>query len=206
MLYPRLTVRECIQVALEVRRTSEVIPSLLALAPSVRTEAWNRRRADELIDLLGLGRYAEQPSGALSTGTRRIVEFGCLIAQRPKVVLLDEPTAGVAQRETEAFVPLLLEVRKALGASILIIEHDLPLVMAICDRLYCLESGAVIASGAPTDVRNDPRVVASYLGTDERAISRSGALPSATEAATNGTRRHTPKAGAADTTRQEVAP
>jgi ABC-type branched-subunit amino acid transport system ATPase component len=176
-LYPRLTVRECLQVALEVQRRSEVVPSILALPPSIRAERWNRRRADDLLDLLGLGERAEQPISALSTGTRRVVELGCLLAQRPRVVLLDEPMAGIAQRETEAFAPLLLDVREALGAAVLVIEHDLPLVMRISDRLYCMEAGAVIATGTPEEVRRDPRVVASYLGADERAIARSGAIP-----------------------------
>ena len=89
------------------------------------------------------------------------------------MLCLDEPTA-IAQREAEAFGPLLLRVREELDASMLVIEHDMPLVMSISDRIYCLEAGRVIAEGGPTR-RNDPLVVASYLGTDERAIARSDA-------------------------------
>ncbi len=173
-LYPRLTVRECVQVALEARERSELIPSLLALPPSVRLERFREAAADDLLDVFGLGERAEQRCGELSTGTRRLVELACLLALEPRVVLLDEPVAGLAQREAEAFGPVLSSVRGELGAAMLVIEHDLPLVMEISDRLYCLESGAVIAQGAPEDVRNNPRVVASYLGTDERAIRRSG--------------------------------
>ena len=113
----------------------------------------------------------------LSTGTRRIVELAGLLALDARVLCLDEPTAGVAQRETEAFGPLILEIRRELDAAMLVIEHDMPLIMGISDRVYCLEAGKVIAGGAPDEVRNDPRVVASYLGTDERAIARSGEVP-----------------------------
>ncbi len=106
---------------------------------------------------------------------RRIVELACLLATDAQVLCLDEPTAGVAQREAEAFGPLLLRIRAELDASMLVIEHDMPLVMSISDRIVCLEAGAVIASGTPAEVRNDPRVVASYLGTDAVAIDRSDA-------------------------------
>ncbi|MET1041981.1 MAG: ATP-binding cassette domain-containing protein, partial [Acidimicrobiales bacterium] len=137
-----------------------------------------RKRADalELIDFVGLGGYAEQFVANLSTGTRRIVELSCLVAADAKLLLLDEPTGGVAQRETEAFAPLILSIREELGAAMVVIEHDMPLIMGISDRVYCLEAGQVIAEGTPTVVRDDPLVVASYLGTDERAIQRSGGL------------------------------
>ena len=96
------------------------------------------------------------------------------MAARPKVVLLDEPTAGVAQREAEAFGPLLRQIRAELDCAILIVEHDMPLLMGLCDRMYALETGRVIAEGTPDDIRQNPRVVASYLGTEESAITRSG--------------------------------
>src|SRR5581483_3286300 len=96
------------------------------------------------------------------------------VAAGPKIVLLDEPTAGVAQREAEAFAPLLRRIRDELDCSILIVEYDMPLLMGLCDRIYAMAGGTVIASGTPEQVRNDPKVVASYLGTDEAAVERSG--------------------------------
>ncbi len=170
-LFPELTVRESVQVALEARERSSFVKSALFLnGPAERRK---RSDADDLIDFLGLGRYADSFISDLSTGTRRIVEIAGLLAVDAELLCLDEPTAGIAQRETEAFGPLIVEIRKELGAAMLIIEHDMPLIMSISDRVYCLESGAVIATGEPETVRNDPAVIASYLGTDDRAIERS---------------------------------
>ncbi len=173
-LFGSLTVRETIMTALEARERSWLVPSMLGVPPSIPAERRKRAQADEIVHYLGLGRYADQLISELSTGTRRIVELGALIALDTKMMLLDEPTAGVAQKETEAFGPLIKAINAELGSSILVIEHDMPMVMSISDRIYCLESGAVIAQGLPQAVRDDPAVIASYLGTDTRAIERSG--------------------------------
>ena len=178
-IFGGLTVRETIMVALEARQRSLLLPSLLALPPSPFAERTKRKQAEEIIGYLGLHRYADNLVSELSTGSRRIVELGALLALDTRLMLLDEPTAGVAQRETEAFGPLIKTIQQDLGCAILIIEHDMPMVMAISDRIYCLEAGAVIAEGVPDDVRNNPAVIASYLGTDERAIHRSGTGPEA---------------------------
>ncbi|WP_420619035.1 ABC transporter permease subunit [Candidatus Poriferisocius sp.] len=170
-LFPELTVRETVQVALEARGRTPIVSTALHLPHSFTLERRRRAEADELIDYLGLGRYADSYISDLSTGTRRIVEITGLLALGARVLCLDEPTAGVAQRETEAFGPLIVNIRRELGAAMLIIEHDMPLIMSISDRVYCLEAGKVIAEGSPSEVRNDPLVIASYLGTDERAIA-----------------------------------
>ena len=172
-LFPELTVRDTISVALEARSRSGMVETLLFLPRARRIAAAQRTEASELIDYLGLGRYADRPISELSTGTRRIVELGGLLAVGPAVLCLDEPTAGIAQREAEAMGPLLIDIRKELDAAMLIIEHDMPLIMSMSDRVYCLELGTVIAEGDPSTVRNDPKVIASYLGMDERTIDRS---------------------------------
>jgi ABC-type branched-subunit amino acid transport system ATPase component len=154
-----------------------LVPTALALPPALRVERRQSAAADDLIDLVGLGTFADTPARTLSTGTRRIVELACLLAVQPSMVLLDEPLAGIAQRESEAFGELIVDVRHRLGIAMLVIEHDLPMICEISDRLYCLETGAVIATGPPDEVRRDPRVIASYLGTDERAINRSRNSP-----------------------------
>jgi ABC-type branched-subunit amino acid transport system ATPase component len=162
-------------VALEARGRTGLLATALFLPPAIRRERAHRAEASELLDLVGLGRYADRFVADLSTGTRRILELAVLLALDARVLCLDEPTAGVAQRETEALAPLLLRVRRELDASMVVIEHDLPFLLSVSDRLVCLEAGRVIADGDPTEVRRDPAVVASYLGTDERAIHRSGA-------------------------------
>jgi ABC-type branched-subunit amino acid transport system ATPase component/ABC-type branched-subunit amino acid transport system permease subunit len=174
-LFPDLTVRETVQTAVESRARAGFPTVALGLPRARRIERAKRAHADEILHFLGLGDYGERFVSELSTGMRRIVELACLLATDARMLCLDEPTAGIAQREAEAFGPLLLRVREELDASMLVIEHDMPLVMSISDRIYCLETGAVISSGRPEDVRNDPLVVASYLGTDEAAIARSGA-------------------------------
>jgi ABC-type branched-subunit amino acid transport system ATPase component/ABC-type branched-subunit amino acid transport system permease subunit len=176
-LFSELTLRDTVRVALEAHERSEFLPSLLALPPSRRSERRKRAQADAYIDFLGLGRYADTFAGELSTGTRRILEMCCLLAQGADLLLLDEPTAGVAQRETEAFGPLIERIRAELQATVVIIEHDFPLIMSISHRVYCYAAGALISEGAPEEVRNDPSVVAAYLGTDQRAIDRSDTRP-----------------------------
>lgn len=96
-----------------------------------------------------------------------------MLASGARVLMLDEPTGGLSQRETEDFGPRIKEVQTELDAAVVVIEHDVPLVMGISDRMYCLEAGAVISMGTPAQLRADPAVIASYLGSDERIIPSS---------------------------------
>jgi branched-chain amino acid transport system ATP-binding protein len=176
LLYPSLTVAETIAVALERHlQSKDMLAAAFQLPASFESELAVLTRVEELVSLMGLDAFHEKLTGELSTGTRRMVDLACVMAQEPRVRMLDEPSAGVAQRETEALGPLLLRVRDHTGCSILVIEHDMPLLSSICDRMVALELGAVIAEGTPKDVLEHPRVIESYLGTDESAVQRSGA-------------------------------
>jgi ABC-type branched-subunit amino acid transport system ATPase component/ABC-type branched-subunit amino acid transport system permease subunit len=167
-LFPSLSVSDTLATALETHLSNrDPLAAACRLPASTASEKWAAARVDELIELLGLGAYRDRPTGALSTGTRRIVELGCLLAHNPAVVLLDEPSGGVAQREAEQLGPLLRQVQAETGCSLVVIEHDMALISSLCDYLVALEQGAVIAAGQPTHVLNDPQVVASYLGTDQ---------------------------------------
>jgi branched-chain amino acid transport system ATP-binding protein len=174
-IFPSLTVAENIAMGLErhidVRDPIAAALALPAVAETEEEVAWT---VHELIELLGLDAFRNKFVGELSTGSRRIVDLAMAIAHRPSVLLLDEPSSGIAQRETEALGPLLLRIKDEVGCSLLVIEHDMPLITSVSDTMMALELGAVIAAGTPHEVVNHPRVVASYLGTDESAINRSG--------------------------------
>ncbi len=175
-LFPALTVRETLATALERKAVRN--PLLGAVwAPQVRaSERRIARQVDRLVDLLGLGVYADSTLAELSTGSRRAVDVACVIALEPSVLLLDEPSSGLAQAETEALGPLLLRIVRETGCGMLVIEHDLPLVTAMSDRLVAMESGTVLVAGPPAQVRADPRVLASYLAASDDVVARSGRM------------------------------
>jgi branched-chain amino acid transport system permease protein len=179
-LFPGLTVDEAIAVGLEQSLLSRsLLDAAFRLPAWADTEAAVAARVDELVDTFALGAHRDHFVSDLSTGTRRVVELAAAVAHQPTLLLLDEPAAGLAQPEVESLVGLLRRIRSELGCAILLIEHDMPLVAAVSDRLVALESGSVIAEGVPAAVLEDPLVVASYLGSDGAAVARSdaGATP-----------------------------
>ncbi len=180
-LFSALTVRDALAVSLE-RFTDVRDPfnAVLRLPLQVRTEAAVRERVDELLDMFGLDRYADNLVSELSTGSRRLVDLAAVVAHQPSVVLLDEPSSGVAQREVEAMVGLLRSVRDRLDATLLVVEHDIAFIAELADRLVAMDRGAVLVDGRPTEVLESPLVGEAFLGSDPLALSRSGAAPATT--------------------------
>ena len=137
---------------------------------SSQREVQVRENTDALVERMGLGDYAPKIVADLSYGTLRITELACLLALDPEFILLDEPAAGIAQKEVEALGPLLRRLRDELNATFLFIDHDMPLVMSLSERIYAMATGQIIAEGTPEEVQHNPGVLESYLGSHYEEI------------------------------------
>ena len=142
------------------------LPAFLHLPMVADSEAKTARRVEDLLELLELTAFRDKFVSELSTGVRRIVELAAQMAARPKVLLLDEPSSGIAQRETEALVPALRRIQAELGCAVLLIEHDMGVLRRLAGRVLALDTGEVIAEGTPDQVLAHPAVLASYLGVE----------------------------------------
>jgi branched-chain amino acid transport system ATP-binding protein len=175
-IFPSLTVAENVAIGLErhieVRDHLAAALNLPAVQEAEEDVAWT---VEDLIELMNLGAFRDKFVSELSTGSRRIVDLAMSIAHDPSVLILDEPSSGIAQKETEALGPLLKRIQRETGCSMLVIEHDMPLITSVSDEMIALELGAVVVRGTPSEVISNPRVVSSYLGGDIDVINRSGA-------------------------------
>ena len=176
-LFPSLTVIEALTTSLEQSaRVRDPRPMETGRTSPPTSQKELLSRVEEVIVEMGLERFRNTLIFELSSGTRRVVELACAVAHRPKVLLLDEPTAGISQYEGEALGELLLGIRDQTGATFVIIEHDVPLVSSIADRLVCIHLGEVISEGSTTEVLNDSAVVTAYMGTDEAVARLTGGV------------------------------
>jgi ABC-type branched-subunit amino acid transport system ATPase component len=174
-LFPELSVEEVLWLTQDARRPVGVLSSTLQMPWARQAERDKRAAADEVIGAFGIERFRRHPVNQLSTGTRRVVDLASIVLARPRLLLLDEPTAGIAQREAEAFVPLLRRLHELADTTIVLVEHDVPLVFALCTRVVMMETGRIVSVGTPDEVRRDPRALAAYLGASEEALAVSGA-------------------------------
>ena len=177
-LYPELSVEEVLMLTLDARRPVGVVSSTLQMPWARRSEATKRREVDRAVEAFGIQRFRRHRIAQLSTGTRRVVDLASIMLAEPRLLLLDEPTAGIAQREAEAFVPLLRRLHELADTTIVLVEHDVPLVFALCTKVVMMETGRIVSVGTPEEVQRDPLALAAYLGASEEALAVSGAMPS----------------------------
>ncbi|MEZ4865775.1 MAG: ABC transporter ATP-binding protein [Caldilineaceae bacterium] len=163
-LFSTLSVLENVQTAAQLRARPALWSTLLSTAAFRRQEADIRARAAELLDLLDLTPYADQRAGSLPYGHQRRLEIARALATTPTLLLLDEPAAGMNPAESAALHQLILELRQRFQLTVLLVEHDMHLVMNLCERILVLSEGKLIAAGTPTAIRNDERVIEAYLG------------------------------------------
>jgi ABC-type branched-subunit amino acid transport system ATPase component len=173
-LFPELSVEDTLLLCEDARNRVGVLSTTLQLPWARRSERDKRRAVDRVIGSFGLERFRNHLTGHLSTGTRRVVDLASIVLAEPRLLLLDEPTAGIAQREAEAFIPLLRRMQEVTGATILLVEHDVPLVFELCSTVVVMQTGSVVASGSPDVVREDPRALAAYLGASDEALLVTG--------------------------------
>ncbi|MQA62579.1 MAG: ATP-binding cassette domain-containing protein [Actinophytocola sp.] len=167
-LFGSHTVEENLLAAQHRHLSSSTLAAMLRLPSWRRDEVEARRRVDAVLELINLERYRHHRPAELSYGTLRFVELAAVLSLQPRLLLLDEPASGIAQREAEALGPLLREIRDVLGCTIFLIEHDMPLLLSVSERVYALDFGQVIAEGEPDEVTADDRVLSSYLGRTRR--------------------------------------
>lgn len=163
-LFKDLSVLDNVRIALQQNLPYGLFSSLTHLPPYGATETRIRAESMELLGVMGLADKAEELSRNLSYGDQRHLEIARALATKPSLLLLDEPAAGMNPAETSALTDLIAQLRVDFGLTILLIEHDMSLVMRICERIYVLDHGVVISSGVPEVVRNDPKVIEAYLG------------------------------------------
>lgn len=161
------TVLENVTMGGAWRHRASLLSELLGLTSARSGQMQAEADARQALDLFGLGQHADQPIGSLSFGTQKTIELARAMASRPRLLLLDEPAAGLNPEESAALADTIRDLRNRHNVTIVLIEHDMPLVMKACDRIAVLDHGEKISEGTPEQVRSDPVVMSAYLGTGD---------------------------------------
>jgi len=171
-LWGSMTVEENLMVPMDALGRRNTFSDMLYLPFSAFAERASSERARAILHVLDLDRYARTLAGDLPAGIQRRVEIARALATRPKLLLLDEPAAGLDAQETAHLAELLHAVRERFHVSMLLVDHDMSLVMRVCDFVYVLDFGKLLARGRPAAIRNDPKVIAAYLGEESKKLTR----------------------------------
>ncbi len=163
-LFPQLSVLDNIMVGRHHLMKAGILSGGLYFGPARNEEIKNRRRCAELIDFLELNKWANRPVRNLPYGIQKKVELGRALALEPKLLLMDEPVAGMNLEETEEIASVILDIQQELKITQILVEHDMALVMGIASRIMVLDFGKCIATGTPGQVQTDPAVIKAYLG------------------------------------------